>query len=201
MVMDPEHGTVDSPGNPDELQLMTGAAQAVARLNSLELMVAVVTNQPGVAKGRFSRELHQGMERKLVEGVEAGGGRLDAIYTCLHHPKAKLEELRATCDCRKPKPGLILQAAREHGLQLSGSFMVGDGVTDIEAGQAAGLTTLFVGPRKCYTCDALVERGSWPNYWVENLSEAVDVIAALEHGDHASVSRFVPHCSTLRQSS
>jgi D-glycero-D-manno-heptose 1,7-bisphosphate phosphatase len=197
MFFDPEFGTVDSPANPDQFALLPSVGRAIARLNNLGLLVIVVSNQPGMAKGKFTRALLEAMESKMVRGIEAEGGKLDAIYNCLHHPEATVTEYRSRCECRKPLPGLLLKAAREWSIDLGGSYMVGDGVTDIAAGRAAGTTTLFVNSRKCYNCDALAAHDVWPHYLVSDLGEAATVIQSLEAGEKDSVRQFVLNCAAL----
>ncbi|HVG21833.1 MAG TPA: HAD family hydrolase [Blastocatellia bacterium] len=197
MFFDPEHGTADSPANPDQFALMPGAGKAIAALNHLGLLVIVVSNQPGIAKGKFTRAALEAMEGKMVRGLEAEGARLDAVYNCLHHPDASVDEYRVRCECRKPLPGLLVKAAREWEVDLAGSYMVGDGVTDIAAGRAAGATTLFVNSRKCYNCDALAAHGAWPDYIVGDLGEAATVIQSLEGGDKDSVRQFILKCGSL----
>src|SRR5713101_2382761 len=139
-VYNAEFGTVDSPANPQEFTLLPGVAEAIAQFNQMGLLVIVVSNQPGIAKGRFSSALLQAMTRKMEDAVRAGGGKIDGIYYCLHHPKAVLAEYRTPCECRKPAPGMFLQAAEERDIDLKKSYTVGDGVVDILAGQAAGTT-------------------------------------------------------------
>lgn len=192
-----EFGILDSPANPDQFELLPRAGEAIAELNSLGLLVIVVSNQPGIAKGKFTPTLLEAMERKMASGIEALGGKLDAVYNCLHHPEASLEEYRVRCECRKPAPGLLLRAARDWNIDLSSSYMIGDGVTDIAAGRAAGSTTLFVNSRKCYNCEALADQAAWPDYLVGDLSEAAKLIRKLEAGDLDSVQSFVLKCATL----
>lgn len=180
MVYHREFGTVDSPGHPDEFELLPGAAVAVRRVNELGLLAVVVSNQPGVAKGRFSLALLEATTRKMREALAEAGARLDGVYYCLHHPRALLPEYRVACECRKPKPGLLFQAARELNLDLARSYLVGDGISDVCAGRAAGATTVFVNDRKCYYCEELARHGARPDYWVARLSEAVSVIEQLE---------------------
>jgi D-glycero-D-manno-heptose 1,7-bisphosphate phosphatase len=197
MFFDPEFGTVDSPANPDQLALLPGVGRAIAALNRLGLLVIVVSNQPGIAKGKFTRALLEAMQGKMISGIEAEGGKLDAIYNCLHHPDASVVEYQSRCECRKPLPGLLLKAAQEWNIDLDNSYMVGDGVTDIAAGRAAGTTTLFVNSRKCYNCDALAVHGVWPHYLVSDLGEAAMVIESLEAGQKDSVRHFIMNCAAL----
>jgi D-glycero-D-manno-heptose 1,7-bisphosphate phosphatase len=191
-----EFGILDSPANPDQFELMSGAGEAIAEFNRLGLLVIVVSNQPGIAKGKFTPALLKAMEEKMRVGIEGAGAKLDAVYNCLHHPEALLDEYRVYCDCRKPEPGLLLKAAREWNIDLSGSYMIGDGVTDIVAGHRAGALTLLVNSRKCYTCDSLVEHGVWPDYIVSDLGEASIVIRSLEAGDQQSVRHLSLQCAT-----
>jgi D-glycero-D-manno-heptose 1,7-bisphosphate phosphatase len=197
MFYQPEFGLLDSPANPNEFELLPRVGEAVAELNGLGLLVIVVSNQPGIAKGKFTPALLEAMERKMFSGIEAGGGKLDAVYNCLHHPDAALQEYRVRCGCRKPEPGLLLRAASEWNIDLSSSYMIGDGVTDIAAGRAAGATTLFVNTRKCYNCEALADHEAWPDYLVSDLSEAATLIRKIEAGDLDSVRPFVLRCATL----
>jgi D-glycero-D-manno-heptose 1,7-bisphosphate phosphatase len=195
MYFNPDFGTVDSPANPDQFVLCDGVGEAIAKLKQSGLLVIVVSNQPGIAKGKLTPALLRAIERKMIAGIEASGRRVDAIYNCLHHPEAILDEYRVACLCRKPEPGLLLQAAREWEIDLAGSYMVGDGVTDIVAGRAAGTITLFVNSRKCYNCESLAEHEVRPDYLVRDLSEAVAVIEKLEAGDKDSVLKYVLTCA------
>lgn len=195
MYYHPEFGTVDSPGNPDQFTLLPGVGEAIAELNQSGLLVIVVSNQPGVAKGKFTTALLEAMESKMLSSLKASGAVVDAVYNCLHHPEAIVEEYRINCDCRKPAPGLLLKAARDRDIDLARSYMIGDGVTDIIAGRAVGATTLFVNSRKCYNCDSLLDHEVWPDYVVSNLAEAATVVRSLEAGDQESALRFVLKCA------
>jgi D-glycero-D-manno-heptose 1,7-bisphosphate phosphatase len=196
MFYQPEFGILDSPANPDQFELLPRAGEAIAELNGLGLLVIVVSNQPGIAKGKFTQALLDAIEQKMTSNIEAAGGKLDAAYNCLHHPDAVLEEYRSRCECRKPAPGLLLRAAREWNIDLTSSYMIGDGVTDIAAGRAAGTATLFVNSRKCYNCEALADQAVWPDYLVGDLSEAATLIRKLEAGDLDSFEPFVLKCAT-----
>lgn len=195
MFFHPDFGTVDSPANSEQFVLCDGVGEAIATLKQAGLLVIVVSNQPGIAKGKFTLALLGSIEKKMIAGIAESGGSVDAIYNCLHHPEALLDEYRTACACRKPEPGLLLQAAREWGIDLRHSYMIGDGVTDVLAGRAAGTTTLFVNRRKCYNCDSLTEHAVWPDYLVSDLSEAVTVIQNLESGDRDAVLKYVLTCA------
>ena len=141
-----EFGTVDTPANPAEFHLLPGAGEAIAALNQLGLLVIVVSNQPGIAKGKLTPQLLGAINEEMRMQLAGAGAYIDAAYFCLHHPDAVVAAYRSDCDCRKPKPGLLLRAAREHNLDLGESFFIGDDVPDILAGRAAGVTTILLAP-------------------------------------------------------
>ena len=184
-----EFGTVDSPANPGEFVLTPGAAEAIAKLNAAGFFVAVVSNQPGLAKGRFSPTLLEAVTEEMKQQLSRAGARVDAVYYCVHHPQAKIEQYRIACDCRKPKPGLLYRAAGEWDIDLEQSYVIGDGVVDVLAGKQAGAKTLFAGARKGYVLSELERHNAWPNAIVNDLPEAVEWICRAEdtgygHGDN-----------------
>lgn len=175
-VYNPEFGTVDSPNSPDEFTLVPGAGQAVAEFNRLGFLVIVVSNQPGIAKGKFTSAILEQVDAKMRAELAAGGGKLDAVYYCLHHPDAAMPAYRVRCECRKPHPGMLLEAAREWNIDLKNSYMVGDGITDIEAGLAAGTHTIFIGQSKLYVYEAFEKHGVQPDFMAPTLAEAAQII-------------------------
>jgi D-glycero-D-manno-heptose 1,7-bisphosphate phosphatase len=135
----------DSPRSVEEFRLVPGAAGAVRRLNELGLPVVLVSNQPGVAKGKFPTGNLEAITERMKADLAVGFASLDGIYYCMHHPEAVVADYRKVCECRKPKSGLLSQAAREMDLRLDGSYMVGDQLRDMIAGKSVGCTTVFVG--------------------------------------------------------
>ncbi|OLC54535.1 MAG: D,D-heptose 1,7-bisphosphate phosphatase [Acidobacteria bacterium 13_1_40CM_4_69_4] len=125
-------------------RLLPRSLEAIRLVNGAGLLAIVATNQSGVARGYFSRDLVEAVHGRLRSAAEAAGARLDAIYYCPHHPSEGTAPWRAVCDCRKPKPGMILRAAHEHDINLEASFVVGDSVVDIEAGSAVGVPGVLV---------------------------------------------------------
>lgn len=175
-VYNAEFGTVDSPSSPDEFTLAPDAGEAIAEFNRLGLLVVVVSNQPGIAKGKFTPALLEQVNAKMHAGIAACGGKLDAVYYCLHHPDAVVPAYRERCECRKPRPGMLLEAARQWDIDLKSSFMIGDGVTDIEAGRAAGTRTVFIGQSKPYVFEAFEKHRVQPDFMAPTLTEAVEII-------------------------
>lgn len=135
--------------NIDDFELLPGAAEAIRRINQSGYLAIVVTNQPVIARGEVTveelREIHNKMETLL--GQE--GAYIDGLYYCPHHPHkgyaGEIPALKIDCDCRKPKPGMLLQAARDFNIDLSQSWMVGDSESDVKAGLAAGSRAALIG--------------------------------------------------------
>lgn len=190
LVYNPDFGLVDSPANPGEFELLPGVGEAIRAINQMGLLAVVISNQPGVAKGKFTLSLLEAVTEKMRLEVAKTGGILDAVYYCLHHPEAVRDEYRFNCNCRKPKSGLFLKASQELDIDLSQSYMIGDGITDILAGQAAGATTLFVSSRKCYICDEFSRQGVQFDYIVVDLPQAVEVIQTIEAGGGEILAQY-----------
>jgi len=125
-------------------QLLPGAAAAIRKLNEAEIPVIVVTNQSGLARGYFPEELLVAVHKKMHHLLADEGAHVDGIYICPHHPEAKELRYRKNCCCRKPKTGLLEQAARELRLDLKASYMVGDRWSDLRCGVKAGTTSILV---------------------------------------------------------
>ncbi|CAH2030686.1 D-glycero-beta-D-manno-heptose 1,7-bisphosphate 7-phosphatase [Trichlorobacter ammonificans] len=127
----------------EEFEFVPGAVEAIRLLNRAGLLVVVVTNQSGIARGYYSEADLQRLHRHVDALLTAEGARVDAWYHCPHHPDGR-EPYRRQCDCRKPLPGMLWLAAREHGIDLATSWMVGDKAADVVAGLAAGCRPLLV---------------------------------------------------------
>ena len=120
-----------------ELVFIRPAVAATRLLADTSFKVILVTNQSGIGRGIIPVATAHAINQRLCEEVAAHGGRIDAVYMCVHHPDDG-------CDCRKPRPGMLLQASAEHEIDLSRSYFVGDAMTDYQAGIAAGVTPLMV---------------------------------------------------------
>jgi D-glycero-D-manno-heptose 1,7-bisphosphate phosphatase len=166
-------------GDASKVVLVEGAAEAIARLRGLGFAIAVVSNQSGIARGMFNEAATQAVNARLDKLLreQDAGAIIDAHEYCPHHPEAPVEKYRVECDCRKPKPGMLLKASRELGLDLARSWMVGDAPRDIEAGKAAGCrTVLFVDPSLAASPAQGEQVRVQPDFRVSSLREAVDVI-------------------------
>ena len=160
------------------VRLLPGAAEAIRRSNQAGFQTVLVTNQTGVARGRFPEECVGEVNERLRELLADAGARLDGIYYCPHHPEAAPEKYRRDCACRKPAPGLILQAAGALGLDagaLRRSWIIGDSDEDVRAGQAVGLRTVLVEePRSAHRRGGDVH----PDHHARDVLEAARIVAA-----------------------
>ena len=163
-------------GDPRAVRLIRGAASAVASLRGLGYKIVVVTNQGAVARGIFGEADVAAVNERIAELIVAdSGGIIDAFYYCPYHPKGTVEPYNREHVWRKPRPGMLLRAAEDMGLDLSRSWMIGDRMSDAEAGRAAGArTVLLLGERGKAGQAAPADGG--PDFTVRNLIEAVRVI-------------------------
>jgi len=183
----PEFGVVDSPLNPKQFRLLPGVAEAIRALNRLSLKVIIVSNQPSIAKAKMTEEIFERVRLKMRRELEKRGAHIDAEYYCFHHPSAKAAKYRSNCDCRKPKPGLILRAAEDFGLDLSKCYVVGDGLTDIKAGKAVGCRSFLIGNLKCDSCKLLENENVKPDLIVPSLLHASKIIES-EVNENGNIS-------------
>jgi D-glycero-D-manno-heptose 1,7-bisphosphate phosphatase len=174
-----EFGTVDSPANAGQFELLPGVGEAIALLNRIPIPVIAISNQPGVAHGKFSPTLLDAITEKMRAQLAEAGARLNGVLYCRHHPDGVLDLYGINCECRLPKTGLLRRAATERNLDLEASFLVGDGVDGIFAGRAAGLTTFLVSPLGTVARREFSTRGARPTFVVSNLEEAVISIREL----------------------
>jgi len=175
LVTDPVSGRPESPLRPSDLTLVPGASAALGGLASAGWPLVGVSNQPAAAKGVASLQELKAVQARVLELLAAEGVRFDAFKLCLHHPNGVVPDLTGECECRKPAPGMLLEAARELGLDLTASWMVGDTDGDVAAGQAAGCRTVLIEyPGSAHKRD----RVPHPDTIVRNLAAAVTVILA-----------------------
>ena len=179
LVYFPEHGIVDSPFIPGQVRLTPFAIQAVNRFHEMGFKVIVISNQPGMAKGHFDERTFDAISSKVRDLLRRGNAILDGEYYCFHHPNGTREEYTKECDCRKPKPGLLLNAAKDHDVSLANSFMLGDGLMDVIAGHDAGCATILVASANDFLLKMLNEQDAQPDYLVRTMKEAVGIVEKL----------------------
>ncbi len=153
-----------------EFVWIPGAREALKGLNDNHYMTIVVTNQAGVGRGITSQRTVEDIHERMVKEVSQAGGNIEAVYCCPHKPEDK-------CDCRKPKAGLLQKAARDFAFNPKKSYLVGDKISDIEAGQRMGCTTIMIKNDGNRGNSISKNRA---DYTVSDLAEAVDLILKLD---------------------
>ncbi len=130
--------------DPAQMRLAAGCTEGLRRLADAGFALVVVSNQSGVARGFFPEDALAGVQARLAEMLAEAGAPLAGFYYCPHHPEALLKQYRIECFCRKPSPGLLLQASRELNIALDRSWMIGDILDDVEAGRRAGCRSVLI---------------------------------------------------------
>ena len=150
--------------NIDAFELLDGVAEAIKKINESGYLTIVVTNQPVIARGEVSFEELEEIHNKMETLLGKAGAYIDGLYYCPHHPhkgyKGERPELKIECECRKPKPGMLIKAAEDFNIDLEKSWMIGDGENDVLAGKNAGCKTVLIGSqdyKQDYTVSSLKE--------------------------------------------
>jgi D-glycero-D-manno-heptose 1,7-bisphosphate phosphatase len=194
LVYHEDAGVIDAPFKRSQFKLLPRVPEAIRLLNDMGLKTAIVSNQPGIAKGHLKPAMLKAFESRMLSEIRSEGGHIDRIFYCLHHPKAKKPDLRQTCRCRKPEIGLLEQAARELQVSLLECYMIGDGIPDLLAGVRAGCRTIFIGRWKCEICQFAEGPDVRPPLVAKNLWEACQLI-------RSEVAAASPHLPVLRSKS
>lgn len=139
-VINRDHGYVS---DWDAFEFLPGVIDGLDLLQALGFQLVVVTNQSGIGRGFYDEQAFQNLSSKMCACLAERGINISDIYFCPHHPEQALDTYRTVCDCRKPAPGMLLQAAVDHGLALENSIMIGDKPSDIEAGRRAGVARCY----------------------------------------------------------
>ena len=150
--------------DPSLVRLCPFAGDAIRAMHDAGRLVIVVSNQSGIARGYFTEADLRAVEARMNELLAEAGVKIDAAYYCFHHKKGIVPEYAIDCDCRKPKPGMLLRAAKDLDIDLAASFMIGDKESDLEAGLNAGCRGV-----------ALVRTGHGVHQNIEKIPQAVDV--------------------------
>ncbi|MQG20421.1 MAG: HAD family hydrolase [SAR202 cluster bacterium] len=162
----------DSPYLLSEIEIIEGVGEAIQKINGLGFLAIIVSNQPGVAKGKCDLDFLDKATDFIRSKLLQQNAFIDDVYYCLHHPDAVNEAYRIICECRKPKPGLLFQAAQDHEIDLSRSYMIGDRITDIFAAEAAGCEAILVDG---------VDTGSYDKSRSDRIRFEDDLLSAVLH--------------------
>lgn len=183
----PDEGRIGSPLSTRQLRVFPYAGEAVMAIEDLGFKAILVSNQPGVAKRQLTYSEFERMNARVRKELSKQGASLTGEYYCLHHPDALIKKYRKDCDCRKPKPGLLLQAARENGVDLAGSFFVGDALADVKAGSAAGCRTIFLGHITAFLSEMIQREDARPDYVLPSLKQVPELLRSLDSKNLTSV--------------
>ena len=173
----------------DDFDILPNVPEAVRLLNQSGFKIVVVTNQSGVAQGDVTEKALAQIHMKMKDDLDSHGAKLDAIYYCPHHPSEE-------CDCRKPKTGLYVKAAKEHGIDVRLSYVIGDMQADVDAGRALGCKTVMVKTGSNGKCDD----GNPPDYVAHNLLEAAKWIVKSGNGSGGNGNGNGTHKPMIQQS-
>ena len=165
------------PSSPEDLQLYNNIGPGLRELQQAGFRLVVITNQSGLARGYFTFDDLHNMHEYLTNELKRLDVRLDAIYFCPHHPEGIIPELAIRCDCRKPQPGMLLQAALDLELDLRQCWFVGDILDDVEAGNRVGCRTILV---DLGTETIPRQRLRHPDYTASDTQHALRIINAIE---------------------
>ncbi len=173
--LDRDGTLIEDPGylsDPDQVRLLPGAASAVRRLNEAGCLVIVVSNQSGVARGLITESDVDAIHERLRTLLAAEDARIDAVYYCpfFDGPEAIVEKYRRDSDLRKPNPGMLLLAAKEHPIDLKSSWMIGDKDSDVLAGRSAGCRTILI------ETSTNPPRNIHPHFTAGSLPTAVEIV-------------------------
>ncbi|HEX5554107.1 MAG TPA: HAD family hydrolase [Chitinophagaceae bacterium] len=160
--------------NPDLLSFQQNAVEGLRRLQTYGYLLFIVTNQSGVAFGFFKEEALWELHKAIQGLLEEAGVRLDGFYYCPHHPDGIIRQYSMPCTCRKPAPGMLLRAAGDFNIDLSSSWMIGDILNDVEAGDGAGCKTILIDNGN--ETEWHLGRHRIPDLVAENIKDAADLI-------------------------
>ena len=160
--------------NPSLITLQENAVTGLRELQEKGYLLIIISNQAGVARGIFEEDALEGVKQKVTSLLADEQIHLDAFYYCPHHPEGKVEAFAVDCDCRKPKPGMLLKAAEDFDIDLSASWMIGDILNDVEAGRRAGCRAVLINNGN--ETEWEVNDNRVPHYLVENINEAAALI-------------------------
>lgn len=165
----------EAPQKVQDLKLIPQIIPIIKKLKDLGYLIIVVSNQPDIAMRKITEKTRLNLENKFTRLLEEKTINIDAIYYCHHHPESTIEKYAKNCDCRKPKPGMLLKAAKKFNIDLCTSFLVGDRASDIKAGDLAGVETILFDPKNLQK-KYLVENIVKPNIKIKSLPEILSYV-------------------------
>lgn len=180
LVINPEESIVDSPNSSEQFKTIKNSIKAMKILSKLGYKLIIISNQPGIAKGQYNiAEFHK-MKRKLENDLTDNNVMLSGQYYCLHHPNAKITKYKKKCQCRKPGTKLFFDAVKKHNIDTKKSFLIGDGITDMQLAKRVGCRAIFIGNINSTITRVFHEKKVDPFYISHDLLEAANYIKKIE---------------------
>lgn len=179
LVYDLESGTIDSAHSEDQVKLNFGIIELIKKAIQLGYLIIVISNQSGIGLGKFTKKAFSQIQQKIRNLLKQYNITLDKEYYCFHHPFAVLPQYQKICSCRKPKIGMLTQASSELNIDLTKSWVVGDGIQDVIAGNQAGCKTILLANINESAYLEILEKqlkGNKPTHIVKSLIEAQHLI-------------------------
>jgi len=174
-----KEGIFDSPQNIQQIKLVSGIIEVIDWLNKENIPIIEITNQPGFALGKIDLEILENIEKEIHGLLNRQKVYIDKIYRCFHHPESKIEKYKIDCKCRKPRSGLLLQAAKEMELDLKRSVILGDNATDMEAGKKVGCKTILFSHTNDLPHKIAINKSYNPEFRVYSHSEVIPILIKL----------------------
>lgn len=169
----------DPPRKIADIKLIDNIATLLRWVNDKRIIAVEVTNQPSVAKGWINQKTSDAVEKKIHGLLSKQGVYVDRVYICPHHPKGIIPELAVDCECRKPKPGLLFQAAKEFGINFTESVLIGDRDIDMDTGKAVGCKTILYLHDELGPVPRQKAKECIPNFKVTSHSEVIKILKDL----------------------
>src|SRR3989344_5211271 len=179
LVYNPEFGTIDSPLNPKQVVLNFGIIELLKSVLKKGFTGVIISNQPSIGLGKTTLKNHQKIINKIQQKLKKKEVRVDSQFYCFHHPFAKLKRYKKVCNCRKPAIGLFEIAVKELNIDLSKSWMIGDGVDDVIAGEKMGCKTILLANISASENLRIIEKQLGkikPDFIIKKLVDAIDII-------------------------
>ncbi|HLP16510.1 MAG TPA: D-glycero-beta-D-manno-heptose 1,7-bisphosphate 7-phosphatase [Bacteroidota bacterium] len=170
---------VDYLSSPDELRFIPRSVEAIRSLNEAGIRVFVITNQSGIARGYLTETEMHAVHDAMNAQLKRQGAWIDGFFYCPHHPSAAVEQYKMKCSCRKPAPGMLIEAAARHTIDLASSFVIGDKAIDVQTGRAVGATCIQVATG--YGTAEKDAGAQWRDHYTNDLYEAVLIVKSIIH--------------------
>ena len=165
----------------EDLEILPGVAEGIEKLNKSGFTVIILTNQSGIARGYYGIDDMNNINNEIIRRLEKNEAKIDAIYFCPHHPNGKVSEFTKKCNCRKPEPGLYLEAANDFDIDFKNSYAIGDKIRDLEPAKKLGGRGILV--KTGHGKKELQEKEKWgvtPDYIADDLLEAVQWLLEIQ---------------------